>query len=739
MASRICISAGSAMERVFVNLLDDLNPTQREAVAHVDGPVLVLAGAGSGKTRVLTYRIAYLVGQMGVSPEHILAVTFTNKAAEEMRGRVVKLLEQEGLSIWMGTFHSVCARILRREGIRLGYDRSFTIYDEEDQLALVKKTMEELHISADRLSPKGFRARIEGAKHNLMTPEEFASQALDDYEEKAALIYQRYQRTLESNNALDFGDLINKAVSLFQLYPAVLGRYQDRFQYILVDEYQDTNHAQYMLVNLLASRHRNLCVVGDDDQSIYGWRGADIGNILSFEKDYPDARVVKLEQNYRSTQNILSAASQVVANNRGRKEKTLWTEKGAGENITLLEALDERMEAMSVLGKLQAECSQNLRALSDFAILYRINAQSRSFEDQLRRLGLPYVIVGGVRFYERKEVKDILAYLRVVVNPNDAISLRRIINVPRRGIGQITLSKLEARALELRVSLLDALEKVGQTEDLREGTRESLRQLYDLFKSLQDRAAELGVDEMVREVVERTGYFVELTAEGTLEAQTRAENVRELVAAAEEFVMRSPDPSLIAFLEEVSLLTSVDTWDQTANVVTLMTLHSAKGLEFPVVFIVGLEEGLFPLSRSMESPEELEEERRLFYVGMTRAQEKLFLSMAHRRRLYGGGLGCLRSRFLDEVPADLMETEGYGVDAWGIRTVAEFEEGRLTDPDDEYVPRVCIGSVVRHPQFGVGRVVDLSGYADDLKLTVVFQDQAPKKLMARYANLELLR
>jgi len=722
-----------------VDLLADLNPAQREAVAQVEGPVLVLAGAGSGKTRVLTYRIAHLVGQMGIRPENILAVTFTNKAAQEMRSRVVRLLEQESLSLWMGTFHSICARILRREGHRLGYDRSFSIYDEEDQLALVKKTMAELNISGDRFSPKGFRARIEGAKHNLMRPGEFADQALDDYEEKAALVYQRYQKSLESQNAMDFGDLINKVVFLFQLHPMILARYQDRFQYILVDEYQDTNHAQYMLVNLLASKHRNLCVVGDDDQSIYGWRGADIGNILSFEKDYPDAKVVKLEQNYRSTQNILVAASHVVAHNRGRKEKTLWTDKGAGENVTLLETLDERTEAIAVLDKLQVERAQNLRALSDFAVLYRINAQSRSFEDQLRRMGLPYVIVGGVRFYERKEVKDILAYLRVIANANDALSLRRIINVPRRGIGPTTLGKIEALAFEKKVSLLKALAKARDMEDLRDGIREGLQELHNLFKFLRDGASKMGVDEIIREVVDRTGYLTELVAEGTVEAQTRAENVRELVVAADEFVMRSSDPSLVAFLEEVSLLTSVDTWDQTANAVTLMTLHSAKGLEFPVVFIAGLEEGLFPLSRSMESPEELEEERRLFYVGMTRAQEKLFLSLAHRRRRYTGAVGTLRSRFLDEVPAELVEVEGYGLDSWSLRREAEFVEGQLTDPDQDVIPRVYVGSVVRHPKFGVGKVVEVSGYADDLKLTVVFQDQAPKKLMARYANLELVR
>jgi DNA helicase-2/ATP-dependent DNA helicase PcrA len=727
-----------------VDLLSNLNPAQREAVTQVEGPVLVLAGAGSGKTRVLTHRIAYLVGKMGVSPEHILAVTFTNKAAGEMKNRVLGLLAREGVNIQMGTFHSICARILRREGHRLGYERSFSIYDEPDQLSLIKRVQEELGIPADRFSPKGFRARIEGAKHNLMTPGQFEEQALDDYEKKTALVYQRYQTALESHNAMDFGDLINKVVFLFQLHPRILARYQERFQYVLVDEYQDTNHAQYMLVNLLASRHRNLCVVGDDDQSIYGWRGADIGNILSFEKDYPDTHVVKLEQNYRSTQNILTAASHVVAHNRGRKEKTLWTEQDSGRSITLLEALDEQTEALTVLDKIQAERSREGRELFDFAVLYRINAQSRTFEDQLRRAGLPYVIVGGVRFYERKEVKDILAYLRVLVNPIDSVSLRRIINVPRRGIGPTTLGKLEALAAERGVSLLKAVRMAAASEELPAGLREKLSEFHGLFASLADRLEKLEVSEVVQEVIERTGYLRDLVAEGTVEAQTRAENVRELVVAAEEFAMRNEEATLLDFLEEVSLLTSVDTWDSSANAITLMTLHSAKGLEFPVIFIAGLEEGLFPLSRAMESQQELEEERRLMYVGMTRAKEKLYLSRAHWRRRWGSGMGTLPSRFLEEVPAELIEVEGYGLGdlaaAGGGRTAGEGRATHRTyDDDDEFAPRVCIGSVVRHPTFGIGRVMELSGYADDLKLTISFGGQTPKKILAKYAQLEILR
>jgi DNA helicase-2/ATP-dependent DNA helicase PcrA len=480
-------------------------------------------------------------------------------------------------------------------------------------------------------------------------------------------------------------------------------------------------------------------VVGDDDQSIYGWRGADIGNILSFEKDYPKAKVVKLEQNYRSSQNILTAAGQVVSHNRGRKEKTLWTDQGAGEQITLLEALDERTEAMTVLDKIQTGRSQKGRELSDFAVLYRINAQSRSFEDQLRRMGLPYVIVGGVRFYERREVKDILAYLRVIVNPNDAISLRRIINVPKRGIGPTTLGRLEALAAEKGVGLLKALAMGGEIEGLREGIREKLRQLHQLFRDLDERRTQLDVHELVQEIIERTGYLTGLMAEATVESQTRAENVRELVAAAEEFFIRNQEPTLEAFLEEVTLLTSVDTWDSSANAVTLMTLHSAKGLEFPVVFIAGLEEGLFPLSRAMESHEELEEERRLMYVGMTRAREKLFLTRAHWRRRYGGGMGTLPSRFLEEISGELIQVEGYGLGDLSRKKGGREDVDYVPDEDDEFAPRVCVGSVVRHPKFGIGRVMELSGYADDLKLTISFEGQTPKKILARYVQLEVLR
>ena len=721
-----------------MDFLSQLNPAQREAVTQVEGPVLVLAGAGSGKTRVLTHRIAYLVGKMGVSPEHVLAVTFTNKAAGEMKSRVLGLLDREGVNIQMGTFHSICARILRREGHRLGYERSFTICDEADQLSLIKRVQEELGIPAGRFSPKGFRARIEWAKHNLLTPGMFEEQALDDYEKKAALVYQRYQAALELQNAMDFGDLINKVVFLFQLHPRILARYQERFQYVLVDEYQDTNRAQYMLVNLLASRHRNLCVVGDDDQSIYGWRGADIGNILSFEKDYPDTRVIKLEQNYRSSQNILTAAGRVVAHNRGRKDKTLWTEQGSGQSLTLLEALDERTEALTVLDKIQAERSRGSRELADMAILYRINAQSRNFEDQLRRAGLPYVIIGGVRFYERKEVKDILAYLRVLVNPADSISLRRIINVPRRGIGPTTLGRLETLAAESKVSLLEAVQMAAESEELSAGLREKLADLHGLFASLTDRLEKLEIAEVVQEIIDRTGYLRELVAEGSVEAQTRAENVRELAAAAEEYAMRAEGAALLDFLEEVTLLTSVDTWDSSANAVTLMTLHSAKGLEFPVVFIVGLEEGLFPLSRAMESQQELEEERRLMYVGMTRAKDKLYLSRAYWRRRWGSGMGTLPSRFLEEIPPELIEVEGYGLG--DLSAAGKDRTTRRTyDEDDEFAPRVCIGSVVRHPTFGIGRVMELSGHADDLKLTISFEGQTPKKILAKYAQLEILR
>lgn len=637
--------------------LDNLNPIQQEAVKQTDGPLLILAGAGSGKTRVLTYRIAYLIGVLGVPPWNILAVTFTNKAAAEMRERVYQLVGKAAQQVWLGTFHSTGVRILRREAERLGLDRNFTIYDSDDQLSLIKKVMRELDTSERQFPPKVIQARIDGAKNELLSPTVYAQLATEFFDERVALIYARYQKELQESNGLDFGDLIMKPVELFQLYPDVLKRYQDRFRYILVDEYQDTNHAQYMFVNLLAAQHRNLCVVGDDDQSIYMWRGADLNNILDFEKDYPEARVIRLEQNYRSTQTILSAANAVVQNNLGRKGKTLWTKNPPGEKLSLREALDDRDEALWVVDRIREELRHNHCGLGNFVVLYRTNAQSRVLEDGLRQAGIPYVIVGGVRFYERKEVKDILAYLKLVVNPRDSVSLKRIINMPSRGIGEATIRKLEKLAAEEGISLFEALGHHDKVLNISTPTRGEIDRFWKMIAKYTSLKGIWPADRLARELVTETGYISQLQAEGTVDAENRIENVRELLVAVEHFVERSEDPSLEAFLEEVSLLSDIDQWEHRADAVTLMTVHCAKGLEFPVVFITGLEEGLFPLSRAYENPAELEEERRLFYVAMTRAKEKVYLSLAHHRRRYENFFGRPRSRFLDEIPGEFLEVE----------------------------------------------------------------------------------
>lgn len=711
-----------------MGLLNDLDFGQQEAAKQIDGPLLILAGAGSGKTRVLTYRIAYLIGEVGIPAWNILAVTFTNKAAAEMRERVHKLVGQGSREIWLGTFHSMGARILRRETERLGYDRNFTIYDPEDQLSLIKKVMKRLDISERQFSPKAVRTRIDAAKNRLIAPEEYAHLAEDIFEEKVAAIYTQYQRQLREDNGFDFGDLIMKPVELFRSYPAILDRYQNRFRYVLVDEYQDTNHTQYVLINLLAANHRNLCVVGDDDQSIYGWRGADIGNILDFETDYPETKVIRLEQSYRLTQTILSAANAAVENNLSRKGKRLWTKNPKGDKILLMEAFDEVDEALWVVDKVREEIGYNHRKFGDFVVLYRTNAQSRAIEDRLRWAGIPYVIVGGIRFYERKEVKDILAYLKLLANSKDSVSLRRIINIPRRGIGETTLRKLEGLAAEKGITLFQALERQEEVGDISAATRGELVSFCQLMNKYISLKGSLPADQLARELVAETGYLLELRAEGTLEAENRAENVRELLAAIEQFVKRSDEKSLEAFLEEVSLITDIDRWDHRADAVSLMTLHCAKGLEFPVVFITGLEEGLFPLSRAYESSAELEEERRLFYVGMTRAREKLYLSMALQRHRYSNCFRRSRSRFLDEIPEELLEVESITVFS---------EDAPFYGKDGEDASKLDVGQWVEHPSFGKGQILQRIGFGDDLRVVVLFENNVKKKLMAKYADLRV--
>jgi len=708
------------------NILDDLNPAQREAVEHTEGPLLVLAGAGSGKTRVLTYRVAYLIGHKGISPQNILAVTFTNKAAGEMKERIAQLLLQGGRSPWVATIHSTCARILRRHIDLLGFKPGFTIYDDDDQLSLIKELMRDLEFPTLRFPPPAIRARIEWAKNNLIGEEKYGRESRDYMERVVAEVYEHYQRRLRFYGALDFSDLIMKAVELFRSFPDVLSYYQERFRYILVDEYQDTNHAQYSLLNLLASADRNLCVVGDDDQSIYGWRGADIRNILEFEEDYPEAKVVRLEKNYRSTQRILQAASSVVGNNLGRKGKTLWTERGKGKRINLFSCGNEREEATSILQVIGDLKREEGWGYGDFVILYRTNAQSRILEDEFRREAIPYVIVGGVRFYERREVKDILAYLRVITNPLDEVSLLRIINVPPRGIGEGTRLKIARYAQDHNLPFLEAMRMVDELDGLQSSYRRAVKGFVELITELQAESRAIPLPQLVERVVTRTNYLPLLEAQGTLEAQGRAENIRELLNAAKDFAERNPEPSLETYLEGVSLITDIDNWNGTSQAVTLMTLHNAKGLEFPVVFISGLEEGLFPVAQSLDSQERQEEERRLFYVGLTRAKDRVILTYAKRRRRYEGSYRSAPSRFLKEIPDELLEKKSA---SWRPSTM---EEGDL------FPFPLKRGSTVRHPSWGEGIVMKREGSEENLKLTVMFSGHNLKKILVKYADLEII-
>ncbi|MBI4551017.1 MAG: UvrD-helicase domain-containing protein, partial [Candidatus Latescibacteria bacterium] len=655
----------------------------------------------------------------------------------EMRERIERLIGPHLAPSWVGTFHAISARILRREAENLGVRRDFVIYDADDQLALIKKVMKGLNLSDKRFAPEAVRSYISRAKDQLIGPEEYAGRGGDFFERHVARVYTAYQQALVTNNALDFDDLIMQVADGFERVPSMLERYQERFQYILVDEYQDTNHAQYVLINRLAQRYRNLCVVGDDDQSIYAWRGADIMNILDFEKDYPEAMVVRLEQNYRSTQLILAAGNAVIRHNKGRKGKELWTHNAPGDRLTVIETLDERDEARMVARKAQDEVAQSDRRLRDIVVLYRTNAQSRALEDELRKAGLPHVIVGGLRFFERKEVKDVIAYLKVVANPRDSISFRRIVNTPSRGIGDASLDKLEAFALAEGLTLIEALLRADEA-GLTPAARKTAQGLGQFLTELHHQHETWTVADVAKRIVEETGYLrdLELEAARSPDAEMRAQNVKELLAATEEFTDRVESPSTRTFLEEAALVTDFDRWDETMDRLTLMTLHNAKGLEFPVVFITGLEDGLFPIARTMESRDDLEEERRLFYVGITRAKERLYLSYATLRRRFGGVMPGIRSRFVDEVPDDLVEHNSTVRRTGGRRAMLVPD---VEDEDDGWdgALRLTVGQRIRHPVWGVGRVLELSGTGDDLRATIRF-DSATKKVMVRYAGLEAL-
>jgi DNA helicase-2/ATP-dependent DNA helicase PcrA len=696
-------------------LLESLNPTQLDAVKHTEGPLLILAGAGSGKTRVLTHRIAYLLEQGLAGPDEILAITFTNKAAREMKDRVALLVGPDSRKMWVSTFHAFCARILRAHAEKLGYKREFTIYDGGDQVRLVKRCIIELGKDPKRFNPRSFQSQISDAKNKLMSADDYLRATEGYIAENVAEVYSLYQERLYENNAMDFDDLIMQTVALVELFPEVRGRFQTRFKYIHVDEYQDTNHAQYRLVNILAAEHRNLCVVGDDDQSVYSWRGADIQNILDFEDDYPEAGVVKLEQNYRSTQTILSAANAVVSNNASRKRKELWTAGDEGERIRVFTAADEYAEARFVVSEIE-RLMESGNSPRDVAVFYRTNAQSRALEDVLVREGVPYQIVGGVRFYERAEIKDAMAYLAVIVNPADSASLERIINVPKRGLGATSVGKLQQYARHNGISLFEAL---GETEelDLTGAAKKACRSVWELFDGLRVAGQEVPPADMISAVLDESGYRKELEAEATVEAESRLENLEELINAAREYESVEPEATLDGFLQEQALYSEADK-TATEGRITLMTLHNAKGLEYPHVFIVGMEEGTFPHARSMDE-QNLEEERRLCYVGITRAMGTLTLSYAKLRSNWGEREYQMPSRFLSEIPDEYKSgtisggtTSSAGRGGWGGTLPRKGDSQRSAPAGESYRS----GEKVRHPKFGEGEVVE----ATETRLVVKF-------------------
>lgn len=720
---------------------DELNPQQWEAVRHTEGPVLVVAGAGSGKTRAITYRIVYLIQEKQVPPESILAITFTNKAAKEMLDRVYQKLESRETYPWISTFHSFCLKLLRQHIHELGYSNDFVIYDDQDQLSLVKKCMKAANVNEEAFAPRTLLGHIGGFKNDYL----FASDLrLDTYsyghQLKAAEVYPLYQQALRDNNGLDFDDLLMLTVHLLRNHPAIKEYYNNRFRYLLVDEFQDTNVTQYNLVRLLADSHQNVCVVGDEDQSIYRWRGANIENILHFEKDFPNTRVIKLEQNYRSTQNILTAAAAVVKENVARKDKTLWTDNAVGAKIIYYRAEDDIGEARAVCERIQQWANEDGLSFNDMAVLYRTNAQSRVVEDQLRQLEMPYQVVGGLKFYERREIKDILAYMRVVLNPADSVSLKRIVNVPVRGIGKSSLEKVEAYCGQHGLSLLEGLRQAESKKIVSTGPSKKIAQFVALMDQLHTIYEERAAAEFLNEILARTGYMAKLEKEKTVENQSRLENLNELYSAVEQFGEDHRDESLREFLDTTALVSDLDHLDDSRGVLPLMTLHTCKGLEFEGVCMIGLENGLLPHASSMSSTEEFEEERRLCYVGITRAKSRLMLTNARRRRIYGNICNYQPSDFLTAIPGEVLEMEmaarGYEARpsyAYGRRLAVDLPEpvGRVSAENGEY----CVGTKVLHPKFGSGVVVNREGNADDLKVVVFFKKAGKKKLAVNHANL----
>ena len=721
-------------------LLEGLNNEQREAVQYTEGPLLVIAGAGSGKTSVLTRRIAYLLEHKKVAPWSVLAITFTNKAAKEMRERVAKLVGSVAEDMWVSTFHSMCVRILRREIESLGYTNHFTILDAADQLTAVKQVCDEQNLDVKRFEPRMLSGAISNFKNQLNTPDRALKMAGNKHEQVVAQVYERYQTKLKAINALDFDDLIMKTVQLFENFPQVLDFYQKKFQYVLVDEYQDTNHSQYRLVKLLAERHKNLCVVGDSDQSIYRWRGADVSNILSFERDYPNAKVVKLEQNYRSTKMVLQAANGVISQNSKRPDKVLWTENDEGVPIRYFRAYDGQEEARFLVDEVYRKKHEDQLAYRDVAVLYRTNAQSRMVEEMCIKSGIPYHIFGGLKFYERKEIKDLLAYLRLIANPKDDISFMRIVNVPKRGIGEGTITRLNEHARNMSASLLEAAQDAGYL-GLAARFVEPLEGFASLIRQLAAMQEFMNVTELTQELLNRSGYRSMLIKEGSIEAQTRLENVEELLSVTKDYDQRNEAGSLLGFLTDVALVADADQEKGSQDGITLMTLHSAKGLEFPIVFLVGVEEGIFPHSRVAVDVAEMEEERRLCYVGITRAMRELYITNALTRTLYGQTKSNPPSRFLTEIPSDaIVEVTHKRVGAAKSLRAIGVKEGKMEHIPDHFGnvnENWSIGDQVEHRKWEFGVVTGMSGEGENLELLIMFPEPiGEKKLLVKYAPIQ---
>lgn len=746
-------------------LLQGMNDKQAEAVLTTEGPLLVMAGAGSGKTRVLTHRVAYLIEEQGVNPWNILAITFTNKAAREMQERVGKLLGESARDIWVSTFHALCVRILRRDIDKLGYNRAFTIADTSEQRTLMKRICSELNVDTKKYDPRAILSAISNAKNAMQTATDYAalnSHANNPLNQIVAKAYVLYQKELENSQALDFDDLIMKTIELFEKDPETLEYYQNKFHYIHVDEYQDTNDAQYQLVTLLAAKYKNLCVVGDADQSIYGWRGANMNNILNFERDYPEAHTVMLEQNYRSTQTILKAANEVIANNLVRKEKNLWTENGTGDKISYYRAQNEHDESQFVVSKIQAEISEHGYHYNDFAVLYRTNAQSRMIEETFMKSTVPYTMVGGHKFYDRKEIRDILAYLTLIVNPRDAMSFERVVNTPKRGIGPGSVDKLRQFANENGWSLLEAAQNVTLANAISARIRAKIEDFGRLMADLTKEADYLTITELTDEILTKSGYLQMLKAENDLQAQTRQENLEEFKSVTQEYDQKHGEDEgdnrqkLMNFLSDLALVSDQDDVDEEAPKVTLMTLHAAKGLEFPVIFLVGMEEGIFPLYRSLSNEKELEEERRLAYVGITRAKRKLYLTNAYSRMLYGRVQRNQPSQFVEEINDDLIKFENADSSskaksmntpfakaaaqattfttqrrAHGLKHSAK-QESTGTGADKKAWK---VGDKVQHKKWGQGMVVSVNGSGNDMELDIAFPNEGVKRLLAQFAPI----